>query len=80
MEGRRGGIGGFSGVCERQQETRTRQKFGQEMREDACQEADNSREKEQLVYVKDLLVMTRLEGLEGRIRVVVEEDRVLIVF
>ena len=47
MEGRRGGIGGFSGVCERQQETRTRQKFGQEMREDACQEADDSREKEQ---------------------------------
>ena len=47
MEGRRGGIGGFSGVCERQQETRTRQKFGQEMREGACQEADDSREKEQ---------------------------------
>ena len=37
-------------------------------------------QREGAVNVKDLLVILRLEGLEGRIRVMDEDDLVLILF
>ena len=50
MEGRICGRGKFSGACGRQQETKTRQKSGLEMREGVSQEVDYSKEKEQRKY------------------------------
>ena len=47
MEGRRGQKGGFSGVCERRLETKTRRMTGQETREGVNEGVVDSREKEQ---------------------------------